>query len=80
MKSAKEYEMLHLMKCNVADLAGYREYSTVGYKHKNKYLLTNFNVDEMFIKLFAKFVKNVKDEKKVLMKGIQDMFHYIINV
>lgn len=63
MKSAKEYEMLHLMKTNVADLAGYREYSTVANKAKNRYLLASFNVDEMFIKMFAKFIKNIKDEK-----------------
>jgi len=56
MKSAKEYEMLHLIKTNVADLAGYREYSSVAFKAKNKYLLANFNIDEMFIKILAKFV------------------------
>ena len=42
--------------------------------------MADFNVDEMFIKMFAKFIKNLKDEKEVLIKSIQEMFHYIVNV
>lgn len=60
MKSAKDYHKLHLTLTNVTNLALYRELCKPGNKLPIRPdFLPQYNVDEMFIKSFAKFTASI---------------------
>lgn len=80
MKSNKEYHVMHMQLGSVAQMAGYREVTKANPTFAiAKELVPLFNVDEMFIKTFNKFVTNVKQEKDIIGKCMTELFHYIFN-
>lgn len=82
MKSAKEYQKLHLDLTNITQMAAYRELCKVDSKiasSVNTLAISQFNIDEMFLKILAKFVVNIKGDQELLAKGIRELFHFIFN-
>jgi hypothetical protein len=80
MKSAREYHKVHLELATVAQLAAYREITKASEPLPfGEGYIPMFNVDEMFLKTFYRFVANIREEKKLICKCLAELFHYIFN-